>query len=194
VSGALADWEGTSAGVLDEIELVHGKVEGTGVGRRVFTQQVNYAYAALIAAHFQSYCRALHTEATQVLVASVPDPGLAGVLEGLLTQNRLLDKGNPTPRNLGNDFARFGFKFWEAVEADNRHNAGRKKKLEQLCEWRNGIAHGDIARKRAEGKLVPATLKLATCRQWRRALGALSISIDKVVGAQCQNLGCAQPW
>jgi len=194
VSGALEDWLGSSKEVLDEIELVHGKVEGTGAGRRVFTQQVNYAYAALIAAHFQRYCRALHTEATQVLVAAVSDPALAGVLEGLLTQNRLLDKGNPTPSNLGVDFGRFGFKFWEQVEGDDSRNAKRKAKLEHLCEWRNGIAHGDIGRKRAAGQLVPANLKLATCKQWRRALGGLAVSIDKVVAEQCENLGCEQPW
>jgi hypothetical protein len=194
VSRSLEDWQGESSAVLDEIEVVHGKVEGTGVGRRVLTQQVNFAYAALITAHFQRYCRSIHSEASQVIVATVADEALAGVLEGLLTENRLLDKGNPTPGNLGSDFRRFGFAFWEAVEEDHKHNKDRKAKLEQLCEWRNGIAHGDISRKQAEEKLVPDRVTLKTCKNWRRALNGLATSIDKVIAAQCENLGCPEPW
>jgi hypothetical protein len=193
-SAALEEWRGASREVLDEIELVHGRVEGTGAGRRVLTRQVNYAYAALTLAHFQRYCRALHTDATRALVAAVPDPALALVLGGLLTENRFLDKGNPTPSNLGRDFGRFGFKFWDEIEADDRRNKRRKAKLGQLCEWRNGTAHGDIPRKRASGQLVPRNLNLDACRDWRRVLGALAVSIDRVTAAQCQKLGCAKAW
>jgi hypothetical protein len=194
VSRALQEWQRESCAVFDEIELVHGKVEGTGVGRRVLTQQVNFAYAALLTAHFQRFCRSVHSEATQVIVATVSHEALAGIMEGLLTENRILDKGNPTPSNLGSDFRRFGFAFWEAVEEDDKRNAKRKTKLEQLCEWRNGIAHGDIPRKLAEEKLFPKNVTLDTCKEWRSALGALAASIDKVMAAQCENLGCPRPW
>jgi hypothetical protein len=194
VSQSLEDWKRESAAELDEVEVVHGKVEGTGVGRRVFTQQVNFAYAALLTAHFQRYCRSVHSEASQVIVATVSDEALAGVLEGLLTENRLLDKGNPTPGNLGSDFRRFGFAFWEAVENQDERSKKRKEKLEQLCEWRNGISHGDISRKRAEGKLVPDNVTLKVCKGWRRALNGLAVSIDIVTAAQCENLGCTAPW
>jgi hypothetical protein len=194
MSRSLEDWHEESSGVLDEIEIVHAKVEGTGVGRRVLTQQVNFAYAALITAHFQRYCRSVHSEASQIVVATVSDEALAGVLEGLLTENRLLDRGNPTSGNLGSDFRRFGFVFWEAVEEDDQRSKKRKSKLDQLCEWRNGIAHGDISRKRAEEKLVPDRVTLDVCRGWRGALNGLAISIDKVMAAQCENLGCSKPW
>jgi hypothetical protein len=180
--------------VFDEIEMVHGRVEGTGVGRRVLTQQVNYAYATLIAAHFQRFARALHTEASQIVAATASEPTMIPVLERLLTQNRALDRGNPTPGNLGSDFRKFGIKFWDAVEAADSRNAGRKKKLGELCEWRNGIAHGDIARKKTAGTLVPANLTLDSCRDWRRALGVLATSIDRVVGDRCQKLGGGKPW
>lgn len=194
VSRALQDWRREACDVFDEIELVHGKVEGTGAGRRVLTQQVNFAYAALLTAHFQRFCRSIHSEATQVIVATVKDPALAGVIEGLLTENRTLDRGNPTPGNLGSDFRRFGFAFWKAVEADDNRNKRRKTKLEQICEWRNGIAHGDIPRKRAEGKLIPSNVTLDACKGWRSALGSLAISIDKVMAAQCENLGSPKLW
>lgn len=194
MSRSLKAWLGESCAVFDEIELVHGKVEGTGAGRRVLTQQVNFAYAALITAHFQRYCRSVHSEASQMIVATVSDQALAGVLEGLLTENRALDKGNPTPGNLGSDFRRLGFAFWEAVEKDDKRNAKRKARLSQLCEWRNGIAHGDVPRKLTEEKLVPGRVTLDTCKGWRRALSALAVSIDKVMATQCENLGCPKPW
>lgn len=194
MSRSLEAWHGESSGQLDEIEVVHGKVEGTGVGRRVLTQQVNFAYAALVTAHFQRYCRSVHSEASQVIVATVSEEAIAGVLEGLLTENRVLDKGNPTPGNLGSDFRRFGFAFWDAVEEDDKRNARRKAKLEQLCEWRNGIAHGDISRKLAAERLVPERVTLDACKDWRRALNGLAVSIDKVVADQCENLGCSRPW
>lgn len=174
--------------------MVHEQVAGNGIGSRALTRQVNYAYVTLITAHFQRYCRALHKEASQTVAAGVPDPELARVLEGLFSHHRLLDRGNPTPRNVGTDFDRFGFRLWEAVEVSDQRNKSRKEKLRKMCEWRNAIAHGDISRKSGEGKLVPLNLTLDTCRDWRRALGALAVSIDRVTATQCQLLGCQKPW
>jgi hypothetical protein len=169
-------------------------VDGAGVNRRTVTQQLSYAYAMLITAHFQRYCRELHAEAAQVLVAHLLDPALAEVLDGLLTQDLRLNKGNPTPVNLGLDFARFGLRFWDAVEASDQRNKSRKAELERICEWRNAIVHGDIARKRAAGRLVPRSLNLDTCQSWRRALGSLALSFDRAIWAHCKILGCAEPW
>lgn len=194
MSVALEEWLGPSREVLDEIELVHGRVEGTGVGRRILTQQVNYAYAALILAHFQRYCRSVHTEAADALVASVPDPNLVQVFAASLTERRFLDRGNPTPENLSRDFARFGFRLWPDLETDDRRSRRRRQKLEELCQWRNAITHGDIPRKRAAGQLVPQDLNLDTCRDWRRALGGLAASIDEATAARCQVLGRPKPW
>jgi hypothetical protein len=194
MSVALEEWRGASSQALDEIEFVLRRVEGPVVGGHVLTQQLNYAYAALILAHFQRYCRAVHTEAANAIVALVPDPSLARILGGLLVESRLLERANPTPGNLSRDFERFGFKLWAAVEADDRRNRKRREKLGQLCEWRNGITHGDVSQKQAAGKLVPSKLDVDTCRDWRRALGALAVSIDKAMARRCQNLGCSKPW
>jgi hypothetical protein len=101
---------------------------------------------------------------------------LAGVLEVLFEEGRRLDRGKPTPR-----------------KAD-RLNEERKKKLTQLCEWRNAIVHGDISRKRTAGRLVPSGLSLKTCRDWRRSVGALARSIDRVLAIRLQTFGCLEPW
>jgi hypothetical protein len=179
---------------LDEVVAVHGRVVGIGAGSRMLTRQVNYAYATLILAHFQQYCRALHTEAAREFVTGVPSSELAEVLKRHLVRKRLLDRGNPTPGNLGNDFGRFGFRFWDVVEADDRRNRKRKENLMRLCDWRNGITHGDIVRKREEGKLTPASLTMEVCEGWRRGLGSLATSFDRVILAQCKILGCQKVW
>jgi hypothetical protein len=164
MSAALEEWREGSDEIFDEIERMLQSVDGAGGDRRVVTQQLSYAYAMLITAHFQRYCRELHAEAAQILVARLLDPELAEILEGLL-----------------------------AIEASDRRNKDRKAELERLCEWRNAIVHGDIARKRAEGRLVPHTLNLDTCRSWRRALGSLAFSIDRVISAHCKTSDAPSP-
>ncbi|MCW2981168.1 MAG: hypothetical protein JWO14_2895 [Solirubrobacterales bacterium] len=195
MSVALEEWRGASARALDEIESLHRLVEETSETAPALTRQINYAYAALTLAHFQRYCRAVHTEAVDALVAVMPGPAaLARVLGGVMVERRFLDRGNPTPSNLDQDFMRFRFKLWPNVEADDGRNRRRKEKLTQLCEWRNAIAHGDISHRQAAGKLVPRELDFDTCRDWRRALEGLAISIDAVMATHCRVLGCSEPW
>ena len=150
----------------------------------------------LLEQHFSTYpwAHGLIRDEIRALVGAVPDPSLGSVLKDLLARNRLLDRGNPTSRSLGRDFGRFGFDFWPAVEADDRRNRNRKGKLDQLCAWRNAIVHGDVSGARGSGRLTPRDLDLTTCRDWRRALGGLADSIDKVVAVGCQDLGCSEPW
>lgn len=194
MSVALEEWRGPSAWALDEIELLHQLVEDVWGSEVELTQQITYLYATLILAHFQRYCRSVHTEAAQVLVVTIADPALASVVKGLIAQNRYLDRGNPSSATLSGDFGRLGFEFWPTVEADDAGHRERKRTLEHICEWRNGITHGDIARKRSAGRLVPPDLEFETCRDWRRSLGALVGSIDRVLARQCQDLGCQRPW
>ncbi len=194
MSSSLALWQGQAQTSFEEVEHAHGVVGGHRRGRRFLTQQINHGYVTLLAAQFQMYCRALHTEVTQVLVAGVSDPALARVLEGRLIEGRNLDRGNANSGNLGADFGRFGFNFWDAVLEHRKPNARRKQKLEELIEWRNGIAHGDIARKQAEGALRPSEVHLASCRDWKSALNQLVLSIDRVLALQCENLGRPTPW
>ena len=156
--------------------------------------EINYAYATRLAAHFQGYVRALHTEAAAAIAAGVPNQALRIVFLTQLTQGRALDHGNATLGNIGQDYGRFGFKVIDKVSADHHHNPARKVKLEQLLEWRNGIAHDDLARRQAAGTLVPTSLTLDACRVWRRALNNLAVSFDTVMADQCENLGRPRPW
>lgn len=194
MSASLLLWQGPAQEVFAELELAHRTVGGHGRGERLLTRQINYAYVTALAAQFQRYCRAVHTEVALALVAGVPDPRLAFVFETHLIQGRRLDRGNPNPANLGADFGRFGLDFWGAILDHGIRNERRRAKLETLIGWRNAIGHGDIGRKREKGELAPDEIRLDICRDWRSALGQLVFSIDDVLASHCETLGFPRPW
>jgi hypothetical protein len=66
-SFALQEWQGVRSGQLDELDLAHGAVGGTGLGRRYATRQLNHAYTVAMASQFQGFCRDLHSECVDVI-------------------------------------------------------------------------------------------------------------------------------
>lgn len=103
-SRALSTWESKAREALDSIAAAHLAVGGSGPGRRYATQEINHAYAVMLASQFQRFCRDLHTEAVSHIVASASPAPLSTILGPSLLENRHLDKGNPNPGNLGSDF------------------------------------------------------------------------------------------
>ena len=61
-SKALRRWINSQAAALDQMENAHASVGGKGRGRRYTTDQINQAYAVLLASQFQGFCRDLHSE------------------------------------------------------------------------------------------------------------------------------------
>jgi hypothetical protein len=192
-SAALTSWHSGAAISLGEVLTAHRRLGGTGPGKRGLTE-INYAYATRLAAHFQGFTRALHSEAAAAIAAGIGDLNLRIVVQQQLTQGRALDKGNANAGNIGSDFGRFGFKVWDVIAAHRVANAGRKTKLDQLLEWRNGIAHDDLERRRVAGLLVPDRMTLKACTTWKSALDNLALSFDHVVADQVENLGAPRPW
>jgi hypothetical protein len=190
-SSALTAWSTSSAAALSQLQGAHHAVGGTGAGRRTNTLQLNYAYVLLLCAHFQAYCRGLHTNAAQLLVEAI-DPRIAAVVDANLTFARQLDHRNAQPATLGADFNRFVFAFWTVVEATDARNAARRRKLETLNVWRNAIAHHDIETRRAD--LHPHEVTLAACRSWRSALNGLAESFDQALAGHLATLLGSRPW
>lgn len=180
-------WRTTSAAALDQLVAAHRTVRNSHAGPRA-TQELNHAYAVLLAAQFQLYCRDLHSECTRHLALAVP--ALGALLMKSLTYNRQLDRGNANPSSLGNDFGRFGFDFWTALRARDTRNAHRNIRLEALNAWRNAIAHQDFPI-----SLTPSPpLKLTHVQHWRSACNALAGSMDAVMAHQLLTLGANRPW
>jgi hypothetical protein len=192
VSTSLNLWQHDAQDVFAELELAHRAVHGRG--QRFLTQQVTYAYVTALAAQFQRYCRAVHTETALAIARGIPNRALADIFERHMMEGRRLDRGNANAANLGADFQRFELRFWEVVLAHRKANRGRREKLEHLNGWRNAIGHGEIDQKRTESALLPDVIHLNVCQEWKRALDGLVTSFDEVLAVHCESLELPRPW
>jgi hypothetical protein len=189
-SHSLNRWNGERADALDEIENAHAMVGGTERGRRYATQQINYSYAALLSSQFQGFCRDLHSECIDHIVAIVPAQ-LQGFMRVEFIWNRSLGRGNPHPGAIGSDFNRLGVDFWAEVYDLDARNERRREMLQELIDWRNAIAHQDFDPVAPEG--VP-TLHLGRVRGWRSAVNALARYFDQAMYNYLRVLHGADPW
>jgi hypothetical protein len=177
-------WNTERADALDQIENAHASVGGTGRGRRFATEQINHAYATLLSSQFQGFSRDLHTECIDHIIALSP-VYLQTLHLSQFAWGRTLDRGNPTPGNLGSDFNRLGVDFWNEVTNDLPRNNQGHEMLERLNRWRNAIAHQDFDPAKLGGTI---TLHLVQIRNWRRALNRLAQSFDNVMRSHLYNL------
>ncbi len=128
------NWNDRRADALDQIERALDRVVRPGRSRA--TQQLNCAFAVLLAAHFQGYCRDLHSECVDALVMPIPVAGLRLTIREEFLYNRRLSTGNATQSNIASDFSRLGIgDFWIRVDADHPGNAVRRELLERLNTW-----------------------------------------------------------
>lgn len=193
-SQALAIWRTNSSEKLDELIAAHASVGGTAPGRRYATEQLNASLIVQIAAHFQLYCRNLHSEAAQVLVAAAPG-GYRSMLRVAFTDRRGLDRGNASAETISADFARFDLDLWAAATAVSSLTATRRARLEQLNTWRNAIAHQDFVFSSQQQTLLSGTsLTLPWARRWRSACKGLAQTFDKVVAAHLEAASGARRW
>jgi hypothetical protein len=187
-SNSLTKWRGERTNALNEIENAHAIVGGTKRGRRYATRQINYSYAALLSSHFQGFCRDLHSECIDRIVAATPAQ-FKGFFRAEFLWNRTLDKGNPHPGAIGSDFNRLGIQFWPSVTGRDARNARRNQLLQELIDWRNAIAHQDF-----DPVGGNSTLRLSRVRSWRRAVGALADDFDRTMHDHLTVLLGAAPW
>ena len=188
---AYRHWRTTRARALDEIAQAHAAVGGTERGRRYATQQINRAYAVLLASEFQGYCRDLHTECVEHFAAIVSPVALRSVTREEFVWNRQLDRGNANSDTLGADFGRLGIEFWvELVRFDARCTAW-KRQLDELNVWRNAIAHQDFDSTRLGGTTM---LRLEQVRRWRSACRGLARVFDQMLCLDLLTRTGISPW
>jgi len=127
--------------------------------------------------------------------AHIRPAGAAHVLEWLLTEHRLLNRGNASARTLEADFGRMGVPLWANLVERDQRNLLRRQRLEQLNTWRNAVAHGDFtfSREQAAG-LVNTSRSLRSVRIWRASCSALASQIDAVMHQRLVNLFKRRPW
>ena len=189
-SNALRIWRTDRAAELDEVESAHAAVGGSGPGRRFATLQINYAYATLLSAQFQGFCRDLHTECVEHVVSAVP-ASLAKLTRQNLMHGRKLDRGNPNAGNLGSDFGRVlqtPKGFWEDVRASAARAVSWQVRLDEMNLWRNAIAHHDFV------PVGRSNLSLAQVRRWRTGCDRLARTFDRVAFRRLTDLTGRKPW
>jgi hypothetical protein len=186
------DWRSSRAKALDEIASGHAALSGTRRGRRFNTQQLNQAYAVLLAAQFQGFCRDLHSECVDHVVGAIlSPPAVQPLVRDEFTRNRQLDRGNAQPSSLGADFHRLGIDLLAEVKTYDPKNATRMKLLEGLNYWRNAIAHQDFDKTRLGGTTI---LRPKRVKQWRGACNRLARGFDEVLRRYLQTLTGPSPW
>jgi RiboL-PSP-HEPN len=188
-SKSLHRWKTIQKDELDKIEHAHAAVGATGRGRWYATQQVNQAYVVLLASHFQSFCRDLHSESIDFLVSLTKPPYLQPILRANLLRGRKLNHGNANFDNIREDFDRLRIDFRIEVDSYDPSPNPLRKKLQALNDWRNAIAHQDFARVTGSTRL-----QLDQVRQWRGACGQLAQVFDKAIRRYLQNLTGISPW
>src|SRR5438105_4189982 len=104
-SKALQYWRKRQSLELDRLEAAHKAVGGVKPGKRHTTQQIDDAFVVLLSAHFQQFCRDLHSEASSWLANQVTPTPLRLLASALLTQDRKLDRVNAQPSSIGSDFS-----------------------------------------------------------------------------------------
>lgn len=190
LSQSLVGWNGKRSDAFNEIENAHTLVGGIDRGRRYATRQTNFTCATLLSSQFQGFCRDLHSECVDQIVAMLPVQ-TQRFIQAEFTWNRSLSKGNPHPGAIGSDFNRLGIDLWIEVYALDARNERRRELLQEFMDWRNAIAHQDFASVAPGGN---PTLHLATVKGWRSAVGALARAFDQALFHDLTNVLGVAPW
>jgi hypothetical protein len=170
----------------------HAMVAGPGRGRKYATQQINRALTLLLCSQFQGYCRDLHSECVDHILAVIAPAGnLANLVRAEFTRGRHLGRGNAQPSSLGADFGRLGLDFWDDVIAFDAASSTCKTDLELLNEWRNAIAHADFTSPKLGGI---TNLRLPQVLAWRKSCQRLARVMDEVLRSHLQALTGTSPW
>ena len=133
----------------------------------------NYrGYVLLLAAHFQGFCRDLHTECAQIIASKVR-PSLEILFQSQFSARRELDRGNANAKSIIEDFSRFGFSM--KTELNGIVGAAAlKADLHTLNEWRNAAAHHNTT--------LPAggPLTVPLIQGWRNSCNSLATALDHI--------------
>jgi hypothetical protein len=147
----------------------------------------NYrGYVLLLAAHFQGFCRDLHTECAQIIASKVR-ASLEILFQSQFSARRELDRANASAKSIIEDFSRFGF----AMKAQLDGMAGAavlKKDLHDLNEWRNAAAHHNTT--------LPAgrPLSVPLIQGWRNSCNSLATALDSILYTQLKARLRREPW
>jgi hypothetical protein len=142
-------------------------------------------YVLLLSAHFQGFCRDLHTECGLVIVSKLR-PSLRLLIQTHLTTHRKLDHGNPSFDAIRDDFERFGLGL--DLAAADPANPARLTDLSRLNRWRNIAAH------QGTPTATAGLLTLPLVQAWRASCDGLAASLDAFMYNRLLRVLKRKPW
>ena len=185
-SASLVLWHNTR---MPRLTLIDGQCNATVMAVPPNAQLIDESlrgYVMALSAHFQGFCRDLHTEASQIIVSKVRRPALELLFQAQFSARRRLDRGNPNLENLKADFERFGFDL--DLAAADPANGPRLAHLARLNEWRNVAAH------QGAPTAAAGPLTFPDIQAWRNSCDGLATSLDTVMYNQLRRILKRRPW
>ncbi len=190
-SAALLNWQNDRMSRLAEIDTQCIAVLGLTVPNPPLADENLRGYVMLLSAHFQGFCRDLHTECVQIVAAGAP-PAMRAMIQKFGVADRNLDGANPRYETIRNDFERFGFDLNAELAASTvtgGQNAYWVTLLGHLNLWRNYAAHHKTSPPVAGGPLI-----LPTVRSWRISCDGLAAELDRIMYNHLVSLTGTAPW
>ncbi len=183
-SASLTGWMNDRTRRLSAIEAQCAAYQAAATAEPMLIEENTRGLILLLSAHFQGFCRDLHTESAQSIASEVR-PSLEARVQEQFTALRALDRGNPNIDNIKKDFTRFGFSLnmagWDPA------NGARLADLKLLNQWRNIVAH--------HGEVLPSGLPpLSEIQGWRHSCNGLATSLDGIMYNQSRLILGRPPW
>lgn len=188
-SVALTLWQAYRCWQLDKFEEIHRAIGSNVQAVKAAREQINQAYVLMLSSQFQGFCRELHSECVDHLVAAISSPIMRSIVRQNFVAARMLDRVNVRPESINEDFNRLGLIFWNEVDTLDAKAKDRRKRLVELNECRNAIAHHDF-----KPGSVASNVTLAMVRQWRSACNGLASDFDQVMHHHLTSLLGRSPW
>ena len=186
-SASFLRWQNDRMPRLNEVDVHCTAVLAMVPPNPTFLDETLRGFVLHLSAHFQGFCRDLHSECIQVFSNAAP-VHLQRVIQIQCRAARDLDSANPKMESIRKDFARFELDLSVAF-GRNSLNALRITHLGHLNLWRNYVAHH---------KGIPpghgGPLSLTTVRSWKNSCDGLAAELDGIMYNQLQTILGTPPW
>lgn len=184
-SQALQEWNTTRRNKLDKVEIQCVWAGSLVPPDPEMLSEHLRAYATLLSAHFQGFCRDLYTEVAQKVVDRIKQAGLRPIVQAQFAAGLKLDKVNPTLDALADDFGRFGIADLRAAIGTTPPADLHKGRLKAMNGCRNKCAHGE--------PVIPELL-LTNIQDWRNSCDWVASRLNVVVYDRLWTAFRAVPW
>lgn len=184
-SQALQHWNSTRHSKLDKVEAQCAWAQGQAPPDPELIDEHLRAYATLLSAHFQGFCRDLYTEASFKVVVRIRQSLLRPIVQAQFAAGLKLEKANPTLDAIAEDFGRFGIAQLKFAIGVGPPAEVHKSRLTALNKCRNKCAHGE--------PVIPELL-LPNIQAWRISCNWLASRLNAIVYNKLWSSFRAAPW